>query len=90
MINNKISKSVNNINMLTNTINNIGSKKLPTLSNLNKCVKLIKEGEIKQLRFLDSVKDTITKKDFLDFQNELTILIFILKKKKYKNVEKFP
>jgi len=76
--------------MLTNTINNIGSKKLPTLSNLNKCVKLIKEGEIKQLRFLDSVKDTITKKDFLDFQNELTILIFILKKKKYKNVEKFP
>ena len=63
--------------MLTNTINNIGSKKLPTLSNLNKCVKLIKEGEIKQLRFLDSVKDTITKKDFLDFQNELTILIFI-------------
>ena len=74
--------NINSLNKLTNLINDIGTKKLPKLENFDKALKLIRNKDFNQLNFLHTIKDTFTTKDFLNFQNELAMLILILKKKK--------
>ena len=89
LINNKISKNIDNLNKLTSLINDIGTKKLPTLKNVTKTLKLIKNNNFNQLNFLDEIKNTFTVKDFKNFQNELSMLVFILKKKDKKLLKNF-
>ena len=89
LIDKKISNEVNSINSLTLLINNIGSKKNPTLVEIEKKIKLLDNNNFKNLKFLDTIKNIFTVSDFFYFCKELKRLIKILKTKNIKKLKSF-
>lgn len=89
LINKKISKDINYINNITNLVNDIGTKKLPSIVDLKKGIKSLDNKNLKKLNFLNTIKDTFTNSDFIHFQKELKELLPILEKKNEKKLKDF-
>ncbi len=81
----KIYKDVQKFNDLTMLINNIGDKKLPSITSLKR--KINKISKKSSLSFLDSANDT--KLNYANFQMELLKLLEILKTKNIKKLRDF-
>jgi len=86
LIDKKISKDIQIFNDITMLINNIGDKKLPSLTVVNRKVNKVSK---RNLSFLNSINNIVTKSNYTVFQKELVKLIKILRTKNIKKLKIF-
>ena len=89
LVDSKSKNSIDNLNRFTKLINNIGSKKLPSILIVKKNLKNLSKKKYKDLSYLDLPKTIFTKYNYNNFLKELIILFNLLEKKNEEKIEKF-
>ena len=89
LVDSKSKNSIDNLNRFTKLINNIGSKKLPSILIVKKNLKNLSKKKYKDLSYLDLPKTIFTKYNYNNFFKELIILFNLLEKKNEEKIEKF-
>ena len=84
-VNAKISKNISILNRTTFLINNLGSKKLPSLKIVKEAFKGLKKSDLGKIKFLDDY----TNLNFINFQKEILILTSLLNEGNEKKLRSF-
>ena len=84
-VNAKISKNISILNRTTFLINNLGSKKLPSLKIVKEAFKGLKKSDLGKIKFLDDY----TNLNFINFQKEILILTSLLNEGNEKKLKSF-